>query len=248
MQASKLINDVNFHLQWIDIISKVKITYPSLDQFIQAYQNNKEAFIEFPFDTPVLIKLVQRMHPPTYAKESPFMTFIRLNQVLNLDPTQFFEQFHSIFRLGIKNRLYEKKDVAELFTWIKSQDQLFGQYFNHYSSNANPDHLWDMFLHLFTIGAVDKIVQKHLIPIVSQRALSVNTTTFQRYVKIAKNSLGEIKPDHESYFLNLFEKIFYAYIIKWFTNPQYSYQLTRIECIDLLQAGLQLSFTDLLER
>ncbi|CAF4023954.1 unnamed protein product [Rotaria sp. Silwood1] len=203
MQASKLINDVHLHLQWIDIISKVKINNLSLDQFIQAFQNNKEAFKEFPFNTSVLINLVQRMHPPKNAKESPFITFVRWNHTLNLDPTLFFEQFHSIFSHGVKNQWYETKDIAELFTRIKSQDQLFGQYFYNYSSNVNTDDLWDMFLHLSKIDAIDKVVQKHLIPTIIERTVSVNATAFQRHAKLAKNSLGEIKPDYQSHFINL---------------------------------------------
>ncbi|CAF1219235.1 unnamed protein product, partial [Didymodactylos carnosus] len=248
MQATQFMNDSRYRLQWIDILSKVKITTLSLEQFIRAYLDNQEAFTQFPFDTPVLIHLIHRLHPSKQAKESPFKTFFQFNQALKLDPTLFFEQFHTIFSCGIKNRWYEMKDIAELFTWVSRNDQLCGQYVSHYSSNVDTDDLWDMFLHLYKINALNSVnIQKYLIPVLNQRISIVTIGKFQRYAKSAKTCLVEIKPER-LHLIDLFGKIFDAYVIKQITDPQYSYQISQTDSKDLLQIDLEISSTNCLER
>ncbi|CAF5188767.1 unnamed protein product, partial [Rotaria magnacalcarata] len=154
MQAVQFINDNYYRFQWIDILSNVKTIGITLKQFIDVYLNYQEAFKEFPFDTSVLIHLIQRMHPAKEAKDSPFKLFLQLNKSLKLDTMLFLERFQSIFTSRVKYNWYRMEDIAELFTCFKSDDQLCGQYFAQYSSNASTDDVWNMFLHLYKIGAI----------------------------------------------------------------------------------------------
>ncbi|CAF1545974.1 unnamed protein product, partial [Rotaria sp. Silwood1] len=147
----------------------------------------------------------------------------------------FFEQFQSIFSNGIKSQWYEMKDIIELFTWIRLQDQLFSQYFSHYSSNVNTDDLWDMFLKLGKLNIINSVNQKHVISILTEKIPLTSVGPFHRYTKSAKTCLVEIKPEFCSQFIELFKKIFDGYIIKQFNYPQYSYQVSRTDCNDLLQ-------------
>ncbi|CAM4822618.1 unnamed protein product [Rotaria magnacalcarata] len=245
MQAVQFINDNYYRFQWIDILSNVKTIGITLKQFIDVYLNYQEAFKEFPFDTSVLIHLIQRMHPAKEAKDSPFKLFLQLNKSLKLDTMLFLERFQSIFTSRVKYNWYRMEDIAELFTCFKSDDQLCGQYFAQYSSNASTDDVWNMFLHLYKIGAISNVIQKHLIPILNERILSTSIVNFQRYARLAKNRLADIKPELQSHFIRLFENIFDAYIIKQIGNSNCWYQLSRTEWIDILQVGLEISSTDL---
>ncbi|CAF1180009.1 unnamed protein product [Adineta steineri] len=227
MQAAQMIDDNSLH--WIDILSK-------------------QAFRKFPFDTSVLIYLMQRMHLSKPINQSPFKTFAQLNKQLNLPMMEFFEQFQSIFSNGIKNQWYEMKDIAELFIWLKSQDQLFSQYFSHYSSNVSTDELWEIFLYLYKTTEINNIIGKYLISTLNERISSVSVSDFQRYTKSAKISLVEIKSEARSNFISLFEKIFDSYIIKQMNDPLYSYQISQTDCKELLQIGLEMSSTNRLDR
>ncbi|CAF4068477.1 unnamed protein product [Rotaria sp. Silwood1] len=248
MQAGQSINDNHYHLQWIDILSKVKEIKFSLEQFIQEYLLYEKVSIEFPFHTSVFIYLIQRIHPSKKEKESPFRIFLRLSNNLKLNSSMFFEQFQSIFSNGMKSQRYEMKDIIELFTWIRLQDQLFGQYFSHCSSNVNTDDLWDMFLKLCKLNIINSINQKHVISILTEKIPLTSVGTFHRYTKSAKTCLVTIKPEFCSHFIELFQKVFDGYIIKQFNYPQYSYQVSRTDCNDLLQIGLEMSSTNRLER
>ncbi|CAF3935754.1 unnamed protein product, partial [Rotaria sp. Silwood1] len=248
IQAGQFINDNRYRLQWIDILSKVKEIKFSLEQFIQEYLRYEKAFIEFPFDTSVLIYLIQRMHPSKKEKESPFRIFLRLSNNLKLNSSMFFEQFQSIFSNGIKIQRYEMKDIIELFAWIRLQDQLFDQYFSHYSFTVNTDDLWDMFLKLGKFNIINSVNQKHVISILTEKIPLTSIETFRRYTKLAKTYLIEIKPEFRSHFIELFEKIFDAYIIKQFNYSQYSSRVSRTDCKDLLQDGLEMSLNNRLER
>ncbi|CAF3174741.1 unnamed protein product, partial [Rotaria sp. Silwood2] len=248
MQAVQSINDSRYRLQWIDILSKVKEIKLSLEQFIQGYLQYQKAFMQFPFDTSVLMYLIQRMHPSKKVKESPFRFFLQLSQSLKVDDNVFFEQFQWIFSNGIKNQWYQMKDISELFTWLRSQDQLFGQYFSHYAFNVNTDDLWNMFLQLCRIKAINNVNQKHVMAILNEKIPLTSVDTFHRYTKLAKTYLVETEPESRSFFIELFEKIFDAYIIKRIDYPQYLYHFYRTNYKDLLQVGLEMSLTNRLER
>ncbi|CAF4093488.1 unnamed protein product [Rotaria sp. Silwood2] len=248
MQAVQSINDSRYRLQWIDILSKVKEIKLSLEQFIQGYLQYQKAFMQFPFDTSVLMYLIQRMHSSKKVKESPFIFFLQLSQSLKVDDNVFFEQFQWIFSNGIKNQWYQMKDISELFTWLRSQDQLFGQYFSHYAFNVNIDDLWNMFLQLCRIKAINNVNQKHVMAILNEKIPLTSVDTFHRYTKLAKTYLVETEPESRSFFIELFEKIFDAYIIKRIDYSQYLYRFSRTNYKDLLQVGLEMSLTNRLER
>ncbi|CAF3146041.1 unnamed protein product, partial [Rotaria sp. Silwood2] len=169
--------------------------------------------------------------------------------MLNLAPEQFFEQFNSLFSHGVKNGWYQMKDIAEFFAWIKSADQLFGQYISCYSSNVDTDDLWNMLIHLYKTVDINDIIQNHLFLTLKERIPSVTVLKFLKYTKSTKKSLEEIKIESFKSFVDLFEKIFDVYIIQNINNPRHSYQFNRTDYHELLQNGLEIFSTDrLVER
>jgi hypothetical protein len=235
-------------MKWLDILSKVQHIKLSLIDFIQGYIDYKQAFEQFPLDMPAFILLIQRIHPPKHTPTSPFIIFIKLYQQLNLQATEFFQLFQPVFSKGIENRKYEIEHISELLKRLSTHDFFFHTYLKIYSSHANTDDLWNMYLRLSKISDLNGIIKKYLTPILTTRVSGVSVEAFHHYIQTARKCLTEIESEVRPHFIEIFEKIYDSFIIKQLQDVRYSYRFSKTDLEDLLKLGLLLSSTHSIKR
>lgn len=247
LQADMRINDDGSTRRWVDIMSNVKHIDISLVEFINTYLNHVEGFKKFPFDMSMLAHLIQRLHPPK-TQESSLALFHLCSLKLSIKTSVFLEHLKPIFGEGVRNGSYAFEHVARFFRWMKSASNILLQYLSEYANNATKDDLWDMFLHLYEVIEMNETVRHHLKDNIREKILSVSIRIFHRYVRAAKNSLGEIPERSKKHFAETFENIFDNYMNEKIGFPYHWNQVTRTDCKDLLEIGLELSQSNRLER
>jgi len=234
IQSSIIIDGNQNHFKWKDILLKVQEINLLLEDFVGQYIIYKDTFQQCPLDMTEFIYLIQKMHPSKQSKISPFITFYRLSQELQFNDVTFFKNFQPIFDHGLKVQRYEMRHISELLVLLSSHDQLFYEYLSIYSLSAGNDGLWQMYLHLSRISDLNVAMRKHLSTILSKRISTVSFGIFQLHIKSAKECLKQINAKNRPYFIEIFEQIYNAFVLKEIPDKGYLTPLAEMNLKELL--------------
>ncbi|CAF3709437.1 unnamed protein product [Rotaria sp. Silwood1] len=246
-QSSILIDDHD-RLRWKTIISNIQNFGITLQEFISNYIDYELAFREFPFDVPGFIELISKNHPSKYSPESPFIIFLRLCRNLNLKAEEFFEQYRILFENGMKQKGYKFEHIGDLFNLIGRHDRSFDIYFTIYATNVDLNDLWTMFIYICTNSELNETIQKHLISKLINRTVHASIEDFLRYAKLSEQCMMKLKTEYRPRFLNIFEKIFDAFINIQLTEERYAHRFSESDLKKFLNIGLEMSLTHDLRR
>ena len=180
MQTKKCFSQQGPHVLWIDTLKTIQSTKCGLSDFIKLYREYKKAFEQFPLDTSAIMYLIRRMHTSVPLQGSPFLTFIGLHQQINPDINAFYEQFLSVFSELVKDKRYTIQNVSELLSSMKQSDQRFRQYFEAYlsTSNVTRDDIFNMFLSLSKLNALNDMLRRYFSEILPRRFSSMQLEEF----------------------------------------------------------------------
>ncbi|CAF2095123.1 unnamed protein product [Rotaria magnacalcarata] len=246
-QSSLVVNS-DIRLQWIDIVCKIRPWSISLIDFIAQYLECKSAFEHCPLDITALIYLTRIVKLSKSVEMPPFDILHNFLHELKLDYKEFYNQFLIIFDEGIQKAFYKQAHVCQLLRILSTEEDLFTKYLSACCApSMSPDQLWGIFLNLSTNGGINKIMQKHLSLILTQRMQNITIETFKRCNGRSNEVLKQIKDENYQIFAGILDTVLYGFLNKQLNDQQYSCYLTDYILKEFLNIALRLSPTHSLQ-
>jgi hypothetical protein len=243
-QASLIIDNSPYRLQWVDLVSKLRSSQLTLTQIVAEYNDLKVAFDEFSLDIPAFIQFIMIKHPsPHILQNSPFLVMLNLVRSLNLSQEIFYEKFEPVFAMGVQQKIYISVHINDLLQKLSSRHTLFDSYLSIYSSRASDDELWNTFSYLCENIDLNEMIQKPLIENLTNHFSKCYSDKFYEYIQSAAKNLTKIKPEYRSNYVKTLEAIIHAFIDKKCNDKFSSSSLTEQKSKLLLQPICGLSPT-----
>ena len=213
IQSSVIIHSHQNRLKWKDLLTKVRDIKFSLEDFVKRYLKCKDAFQQCPLDASAFIYLIQKLRSLKSTKLTSYTTLVHLAQSLKLDMVSFYKDFQPIFDNDIKTGRFQEQHIREFLLTLSLYDDLFLEYLTIYSSNVPFDNLWQLFLDLNRISTLNGTMKKHLSAILTKRVSAISLATFRQCVTSAKEHSTKINRESRPHFLEVFERIYDAFIL-----------------------------------
>jgi hypothetical protein len=242
------VNDHNY-VKWFAIVSEIKRWKICITDFISSYKTYRQAFEHFQLDIPEFIYLASNIHPSNNCQASPFVAYIELLKILELNQKTFFQQFQNAFDNGMKKQLYKHSHIVPLFRVLSVKDEhLFATYVRIFSLNVSDDQLWEMFLYLSKTIGLNENMSKYFSLILTERTQNILVKDLKRYCNLAKTCLEETKNENRLNFLKVLEMVFHSFFNKQLNDDQHPYRFTPLDLKEFLNITLELSSTHSLQQ
>ena len=218
IQASMIMNGNEKCVTWKNMLLSLGGIKAYFEDFINQYIKYQNVFQRYPLDLSAYIYLIEQKLSRRNTWKSPFALYFDYSRKLSLDDQAFFDQFATVFDDILRNNQFNISQVNEFLVTLSSIEHLFSTYLTMYASNVLYNQLWLTFLSLSRISDMNSIIQKHLTVVLTRNILSVSFSSFRDYMDAAKTRVQTLREPNRTRFVEIFEKIYDAFIAKEIRN------------------------------